>query len=479
MKHILTILFTSLFAVSTFAQQEHFLSIEGQNELQQTYHTPEADILSLISARSEASLQDEYLRLYGLFIAYQVNERELFANTFHKDIDQFEVQFDVSDRQQLMLVTLLIQQSLLHWNSGSNTDGARSFYKAHRLFRRINAESYPNEYQKLQAIFNVFLSQIPVNYQFWASLFGLEGDLNKGLSEMKQYAQTNINNQEAQVLYSYCLLKFGNARKKETILLIQQSQNNASPILNFVLASLAVKNRMGQDGLDFMESIEAKQFDSFPLLQYQHARVKLNQLDTNSYNALQSFLSNYSGNSFKTDAMMRQAWYFHIQHDNQKRDSLIQIIHQQTKLPTTNDRQAAKEVAQLKSVPVDLLKARLLYDGGFYNGAHQLLSTIDPNELESFYLAEFFYRLAKIDVELNKHLEAIQSFDKVIEVTQNDTRYIGPYAAIEAAKIMLSQNNMHRCRFYLEQASQLNTGEYAIDIKRKITAFNSKIDSAQ
>lgn len=475
MKHYLTILLFTLFACKAPAQTPSFLSIKGQTQLLQIYQWPEADFLSLINEPEISSPEAEYLRLYGLFMAYQTNERKLYANSFHKGIKQFETSFERTPQVQLMHVTLLIQQSLLYWNKNESSDGASSFYKAHRIFRRLNKQYYADDYLKLDAIFNIFLSQIPEQFKFWASLIGLEGNLSHGFEQLHTYIhftkKRKGHQQEALTLYSYCLLKFGNRGNKEIESLILLSEQNNSPLLNFVTGSLTIKNRMGRIGLDFINSLDTEQFTVFPLLEYLRGRLLLNQLNDGSYQSFQKFLSSYSGYSFRTDALMRQAWCLHINHQTSKRDSLISIVKTQEQLPTSNDQQAAKEVLNLTNKPEVLLRARLIYDGGYYRQANSLLSKTNSNSFNNYYLAEYHYRFGRIKQELNQYQTALKHYDKAIALTQNDERYIGPYSALEAAKIKLATNDTTAVMHYLKQAKQLNTGEYKRDISQQISSL--------
>jgi hypothetical protein len=370
---------------------------------------------------------------------------------------------------------LLIQQSLLYWNKNESSSGARSFYKAHRLFRKLNKDDYPQEYLKLEALFHIFLSQIPEQFQFWASLFGLEGDLETGFRLLKVHNQNCQNKTglycEALVLKTYCLLKFGTPDNQLINELILQAKEQQSPLLSFIVSSLSIKNRMGDEGLDFINSIDKTSFEYFPLLTYMKGRLLLNQLDSSSIITLQQFTTSYQGQSFKTDALLRQAWWWHLQNNKTQRDTLIQQVSSQTKLPTSNDKQAKKEIRSLSDKPINLLKSRLLYDGGNYKTAYQVLNPANPLTLDTYNLPEYHYRLGRINTELNNTNEALTHFNNTIELSADDTRYFGPYAAIEAAKIKYKQQDTILAHKYLQQAQQLNNGEYKQDIARTIAAF--------
>ncbi|WP_430814079.1 tetratricopeptide repeat protein [Carboxylicivirga sp. RSCT41] len=475
MKQYLTIVLLMLASCHAFAQDHTFLSDQGHERLLQIYQSPEADFIELITGNSKATAEEEYLRLYNLFIAFQVNERTLYANSFHKGLSHFETSFETNAHVGLMHTTLLIQQSLLFWNQDKTSEGARSLYKAHRLFRKLNKDDYPYDYLKLQSVFNIFLSQIPAQFQFLASLFGLEGDMEEGFDQLNTYvintSQQSAINYEAMVLHAYCLLKFGRPDIKRVQLLMEQSLNSQSPLLNFIVASLSVKNRMSDEGINYISEIDKKTITSFPLLYYMKGRLLLNQLKPGSITMLQQFDSIYQGHSFRTDALMRQAWYYHLEEEVEMRDSLMIRVNKQYKLPTSNDKQAKKEIASLPNTPACLLKVRLLFDGGNFDKAYQVLRSAPPESMASYNVAEYYYRLGRINTELGRYNEATACFDKTIELSHDNTRYFGPYAAIEAAKIMLMLKDTIAARTYLEKARHLNNGEYQQDISRSISSL--------
>ena len=457
----------------SWAQKRNFLSVDGQKKLLQLYQSPDITTSYFSSNTCYSSIEEEYLRLYDLFLAYQSSERKLFAESFHTGINQFSKMHSDDDRFPVMYSTLLIQQSLLYWNNEDFTNGIRSFYKAHRKMVNIRDSNYPIQYNKLKGIINVFLNQIPEQYRFWTSLIGLNGNIDIGfklLAENIQLcSQTTGEYIEALVLYNYCQLKFGEVQDSNVRQQLQLANSQNSPLLSFVVTSLAIKNKLGNEGLAYINELSETTLNQFPLLHYMKGRLLLNSLDSACLNQFHKFKSTYSGDSFKTDALLREAWWYHINALHTKRDSIKQLITQEAKLPTSNDKQAKAEITTLNTLPVSLLKARLLYDGGYFGNAQLHLNQTNMSRLNEYYRAEIFYRKAKIQQQLHNYKDAMSNFNQVIALTQNDDRYIGPYSALETAKIYLKvYNDTTSCQQYLEQAHKLNTGAYKKTINYKV-----------
>ncbi|TRX72517.1 hypothetical protein [Carboxylicivirga sp. M1479] len=472
MKHLLSLLFTLSVAATAIGQGNNFLSSQGQDELLKYYQASESNTIKLLAPQTNKTIEAAYLNLYGLFLSYQANEQYLLAEIFHKRIVEFKEQHYNKDRFRLMHSTLLIQQTLLYWTDEEYGKGIQSFFKAHRLIKQESNLTFKAEQQKTKALMTIFMSQIPEQYQFWASLFGLEGNLSEGFKMLAEYQQ-KVKNQkalsiEASLINAYCQLKFSQANDEDVLKLMQASKDNASPLLSFVIASLAIKNQMGDVGLNYLKDIDEQAKHSFPLLAYLKGRLLLNKLDSSCIQHLQFFELNYKGNSFKADALMRQAWWFHINDQHEMRDSLMSRVKSQSKAPTANDKQAQKEVTTLQNEPITLLKARLLFDGGYFSLAKELLAEMDATNLNQYDQSTYFYRNGRVLQKLEQHQEAIKSFDQVILLTQDDKRYIGPYAALEAAKTSWFLKLKKQTIRYLDIANELNTGEYKSDVQKEI-----------
>ncbi|WP_430811723.1 MULTISPECIES: hypothetical protein [unclassified Carboxylicivirga] len=470
MKHLLTLLLLLSLHGILGAQVTPFLSNTGQDKLYSIYQQP---LKQIDPSNKPDSIEEDYLHLYALFIAYQGSENHYLALEFTKALDAFEQRYNEKPRYSLMHSTLLIQQSLLHWSLGAFTEGARNFYRAHRQFSNIKQSPYPIQYNKLKGLFEVLFSRIPRQFRFWAGLLGMKGDNDKGFTLLsnntKACRKLKGEYLEARVLLNYCQLKFGEPDTSFIQEQIRQTDAAESPLLTFVLASLTFSHRMGDEGLSLLDSCPATAFEYFPLLHYARGRLLLNAQNKDGIHDLKRFAQLYTGQSFQTDALLRRARWHHLNEQATMRDSLITRIKKATQLPTSNDKQAKREAESLAQTPPKLLQARLLYDGGYYQQAQTRLTQNNSNALTNYYRAEHYYRSAQIEQQLSHFATALSHYDRVIALTGDDTRYIGPYSALEAAKIHLHiYHNTTACLHYLQQAEALNTGAYKKSIAQKI-----------
>ena len=472
MPKLLLSAFICLLHSALHAQGNSLLSKEGLRQLDALYRSQAINC-------GEEDTESDYLSAYNSFLLYQAFENKADAEAFYAQYESFEERVDDRPVSQLMYSNLTIQKSLLLVMRGEIFEGAHVFYKAHRIFKRLDAEHCGIEYIKLQALFDIFLAQIPEQHQFFASLFGLNGNAERGFTLLNNYLQAASGKPgmypEAIALYGYCRLKFGKLANEGVENYIALSKTQNSPLITFVAVSLAVKNRLAESAVELCASYTDEYSQKFPLLFYLKGRALLTAMDTSDLKAFSAYHHYYKGNSFKADALMREAWRHHLTGELEKRDRMIAAVGQQTALPTANDRQAKAEITKLAKEPAELLKARLLFDGGYYQQAKHTLNEMDKSILSTYDLVDYYYRRGRICQQLKETDTALACFERVISSCACDERYIGPYSALELAVIYLNQGDKKKAKGYLDKAEDLNTGRYKSAIRNKIARLKNKL----
>lgn len=476
----LIILFYGLFVSSAlWAQTEGgMLSNEGRKYLHQIYNPQET--------QNEYDLKSSeylYLNAYRYFIEFISFEQDSSATRFIEAYDRLSEFHSLQKSQisQLMLVNLSIQKGLIQWMKNEQLAGTFSFINGHRLLKdNYTNPSLLQEERKLRGLFLILIDQLPDFVMSSASLIGLEGNRTKGFSLLQEYVagcedEAGIYT-EALVLYGYCLMKFSNRDTDRMNQFIHKARLNKSPLLTFVSASVAIKMRDGETARGVLYGLQEETFECFPLLYHLKGKTALNTLSDECEWWLSKFVHLYPGMSFKADAHLRLARYYRINHDLVRVKGEVEAILGMDIYPTSNDKQASQEAFMVAHKPESLLKARLLFDDGQTKACIALLKAVDQFLLSDFYRAEWHYRLARALEEENGYKEAISHYEEVLLVAREDDRYIGPYSALNAAKIHLEIfRDSTSCKKMLQNAKDLNTGQYKADIKRKISELTIEL----
>ena len=107
------------------------------------------------------------------------------------------------------------------------------------------------------------------------------------------------------------------------------------------------------------------------------------------------------------------------------------------------------------SSPV-LLKARLLYDGGYYKRA--LNQIIEFKKIDNI---EYWYRLARIKSKLKfKNNEIIAHYEKSYDLGKGTTAYYAPMSALQIALIYEKQNEINKAAIYFERCLSMSDFDY-------------------
>lgn len=125
-----------------------------------------------------------------------------------------------------------------------------------------------------------------------------------------------------------------------------------------------------------------------------------------------------------------------------------------------------------------LLKARLLYDGGYASKAFDLLSGSDENAFKiGRDRTEYFYRLGRILDELGKHDQAVVHYERAITLGKNLKYYYAANAALQAGKIFERKKNWSKAKAFFNIAIQLKNHDYESSIETQAKAGLSRIQS--
>lgn len=457
-----------LFPLVVNAQnQNNWLSVDAISGLKQLYAYQKIKCSALNAG------EQVYLNACRCFLDYVRNDDMAYIAAFENERDRLLKLSKKDGKAELMLINLGVQNGLLKLMDGDDIGGAYVFYKSYKAFYNLDSNSCNAlEHQKLNALFQIFAAQVSLNKGWVSWLLGVEGDESYGFQQLESYLQQCRLSEglyvEALVLWAYCKLKFSSCTDDEFRWLMGEVQSCDSPLLTFVTVQNAIKLHRGDDALKLIQDKNLSGRRHFALLNYIEGQILLNDMNEQGEVRIAGFLNDYKGSSYKADAMFRLARFYHVRERVQERDSILSLMTRLDRLPTSFDKQAGKECLYLAKRPRELTITRFLFDGGHYKKALQVLGQVAVDDYPLFYQVEWWYRKGRIEQLLSNTVLALEAYDRVIELTTDDKRYMGPYAALYATRLMLCEGNKERAGYYLQKARKLNTGEYRHDISRQI-----------
>ena len=363
-----------------------------------------------------------------------------------------------------------LQWSLLHLRYGEYLSGMSDVKQAYALLEE-NQRKFPDFIANLKSlgIMHAMIGNIPDDYK-WAvkALGGMSGSISQGLQELEtvlKYAKTNdfVFEDETTVAYSVVQLNFNNAQDVSwNILKNSKLTPKTNPLAAYAIAMIAMKTGRNDDAVRILqESPTGGGYCLFQNQDYLLGLAKLRRLDADAHYALERFLNNYKGETGVKEGYQKLAWY-HLINDNEiGYNTYMAYVKLKGSDNNESDKAALRE-AQSGEIPDQrLLKARLLFDGGYYKRAYDLMSGVESKYTgQHKQNVEYHYRMGRIAQKLGKSQEAIRYYKQSINLGSRDPWYFACNAALQLGLVYEEKRDYANARAAFNQCLGLKTEEY-------------------
>lgn len=338
----------------------------------------------------------------------------------------------------------------LHWALLALRFGEyyRAFTEVNKAFKLLNRniEKYPDfmpNYKDI-GILHAAVGTIPDNYRVGVELLtSMEGTIDQGKKEIQKvlkYARYHDFPFEAEtkVLYAFLLLHLENESENAWDLI---NTNGLSPESNplhcFVVANIAMRTGHNDEALNLLKNRpESRAFLPMPFLDFMLGLTKLRRLDTDAAPYFKSFLNHFKGRHYIKEAYQKLAWAALINGDENAYGKYMKACLTHGDKSAGGDKNAYKEAIESTPPNSTLLKARLLFDGGYYQKAIQLLEEYDLTDFNRQKEAlEYTYRKGRILHGLKRYDDAIRAYQQTVVNGRDASWYFACNAALKMGEI--------------------------------------------
>jgi hypothetical protein len=234
-----------------------------------------------------------------------------------------------------------------------------------------------------------------------------------------------------------------------------------------------LKNAQSDESLKVLQSRPAgAEYISFPYLEYLTAEIYLfkGQYKQGRDHYLK-FLNSYKGKNFIKDAYYKIFLSYWLTNEEENANVYLTKILKSGHTLYDADKHAQKFAEKGEMPDRILMKARLFFDGGYYQKALETINTFNSKEAHPAKdLIEFYYRKGRIYHLLNNSSNASLYYLKTIELSKNVNYYFAPNAALQMGYIYKEQNNKELARIYFQKALSYQNYEYKNSIDNKAKA---------
>lgn len=357
---------------------------------------------------------------------------------------------------------------------------------AYKLLNK-NEKKYPDfiANKKSLGILHAIIGTVPDNYQWGVKLLsGMSGSIQQGKDEIEEvlrYAQNNdfIFEEESLVMYSFLLLHLNNQQEEAWRIIRSGKLDPATnPLATFVLANVAMHTGRNDEAIDIlMNKPVGNQYFPFQYLDYLLGLSKLSRTDDDADVYLKKYTNEFQGVNYIKEAYQKLAWHELLKDNRAGYDTYIQKCLTEGEAVIGGDKNAKKE-AKNKIIPDPiLLRARILFDGGYYERAYDLLNAFSPTYFpEKRHQLELNYRLGRITHKRKRFKEALEFYQKTIENGRSDGYYYACNAALQQGLIYESLGDKVEAKKAYQLCLSMRPDEYKSGLHQQAKSGLNRLD---
>jgi hypothetical protein len=360
-------------------------------------------------------------------------------------------------------------------------DAAWDFRRSYLLFSE-NKKKFPQfRYH------NVFLgaqeaiiSTIPSGYRWISNILGLRGNMKSGMGMLRNhFLSAELPFREESYLFYIYLKNYLDNDIEGAMALIQQHQldtrNNMMYL--FMAANLALNNKKAAITEKLiMNRNKGSEYMNFPMLDYELADAKMKRLDFTAIDYFNRFLNQYRGYFYLKDACQSMAYCYYLMGNQARADEYKRRILRIGRTEADADKQAQRFAEKGRFPDRDLLKARLLNDGGNHQQALQTLLTRDPKtfstEAEKL---EYYYRLSRVYDDLDNETKALEFYDYTIRIGSGSTEYFAARAALQAGMLYEKKGQSAQALKYYQMVLEMGDHDFKNSLDQRAKAGINRV----
>jgi tetratricopeptide (TPR) repeat protein len=340
-------------------------------------------------------------------------------------------------------------------------------------------------------LLHALVGTVPDKYHWAVKVLDFEGTIPQGLSELRSAYSSCLNSSqfgfllpENIFLLSFVYVNLSGEKNVATLLTSEFNKPaishlaDQSPLVLYSLVNLKIRSGKNDEAIRLLSSFN-RPVGSYPFyyLDYLLGVSKLNRLDQDAYLPLMKFVADFRGMNYIRSAYEHLAWYFLIQGKMGKYRMYMDRINLRGCKSVDNDRQAYDD-AQHDIIPdTFLLKARLLFDGGYYEKSMaELYGFAGTKAISVFHLKlEYTYRKARVYDESQKTGDAIHWYKETILMGADDPGYYAANAALHLGLIYENLNQYKLAEQSYQKCLDMDFREYNFSISQKAKSGLNRI----
>jgi len=436
------------------------------------------------------------LENYSDFLDLYISEdASAFAKKKHvksERLSQLEGKNKSSPYYHYSLAVTHMQWGFIYLKNGEYLNAGLEFRSANTSLER-NKKAYPGFLpdQIISGLLHVTAGTIPDAYRWLTDLSGLSGTVEQGIGELRSALNTMNKRTEyeflrAETMFYLTMITLSMQKDKIAeygILAYLDDPRFKELLKTNLLASYAKANLLLRTGHSdqaievLLNRPRGDNYLPYPWLDYLTGLAKLHRLDQDAIPYFQKFLAATKGKRFIKSAWQKIGWQYLLAGKTDLYEkNLLQVLSHGSEA-TEEDKNAQKEATSRSKPNLVLLRARLLFDGGYYERALSLLQKegMDKVVRNNDDLIEYAYRMGRIYHEWGKKEQSIPFYEMTIRYGSDEKSYYAANACLQLGLIYENAGNKQEAIRYLNKCLSLDFEDYRTSIRQKAKAGLSRL----
>lgn len=372
----------------------------------------------------------------------------------------------------------------LHWalikiRFGHEVKAGYNVIQAYKLLEE-NQKLYPNFLPNLKSLgcLHVLIGSVPDKQRWVPKLLGLRGNIQLGMNELRLAAKDKVWGTEARFCTTFIqayVLKYDAKQNAELLQFADNQSDNLN--INMVATAISLKDNRTEQAIELLKRTPKDAgYLYFPIFELYKAETQLFKGNhPQAVLAYQNYLRNFKGQTFLKDTYYKLFLCSWLMGDEKKAKLYLSKINEGGNTIAESDKAAQKfyeNFQKTKSLPnKNLIKLRLLFDGGYFEEAQQELATLSEKHFTNVKdQAEFNYRAGRVFQKLNQFDKAANYFERSVELTGSQEWSFAPNSALQLGYIQQQKGQKNKAKAHFEQAIAYKNHEYKTSVDNKARA---------
>ncbi len=474
-------LFVSLFTIHTNSTAQSL-----STALIRAYHhllELKVDWKDQITEKEYDQGSDETFKIYteslcdflSLTLRHDDSLYQTYINREKKHLDELDELNENDEFISFVKAEIKLHAAIIRFRYNDQFSGAIRLIQSYNIVKtKIENENTPVYFYKTAGVLNILLSIVPDKYDFFLNLIGIHAELSTGVQQLKKINETyNLFQFEGQMILALLNAYYLNDPEKSAIILNENRAEWQHGLLYQYLNGLVFMKIRDNDKaiLAFSSCTQFKgDHMEIPSSTFYLAESFLKKLDYSlARENYLKYLSLENNDDFVKASYYKLSLISLFNNEIKTYESYREKVLTEGTVSTEADNYAYKLIKNNYQPHPEIQKARLLFDGGYYDQSLNILKSIQGDKLNAEEKLEFNYRSARAYQLQKNYSKATHFFEKMFEMTFQD-HYLVANAHLQMGYMLYELGNKDGSERQFREALRYSGEFYKESIRNEAKA---------